>query len=593
MKIRILFLFILLSSTLKSQQAWNKYQQNKTVTYDEAVRFYQDIDKQYPEAKLLNYGLTDCGKPLQLMIINKDKIFNRDSLKNKGYLVIMINNGIHPGEADGIDASIMLVHDILTGKVSLPAKTVLAIVPVYNIDGMLNNSCCTRANQNGPDLMGFRGNARNLDLNRDFIKCDSENAKSFSRMYTAWDPDVFIDTHVSDGADYQYIMTLIDTQKDKLHPIISKVMQEQLLPLLYAGMEQEKFPMCPYVEEIKDNPENGISGFLETPRYSSGYSALFNAFAFVTETHMLKPFPQRVESTYSFFKVMIESSNKLRNAILTARLQASKTIIGQDEFPLQWQLDTTTYDTLLFRGYKAKYKESKVTGLPQMYYDQKEPYTKYIKRKNNFKVTASVTKPYAYILPQAWKEVIERMQNNGVKMSKLTKDTLMDAEMYYIRDYKSGQRPYEGHYLHTGVKTESTMQQIQYHQGDYIIVCNQPCNRYIVECLEPTGVDAFFAWNFFDPILQQKEWFSDYIFEPTAEKILEKDSTLRRTFNERKANDSTFANDSWAMLIYIYQHSTWYEKSHLRYPVARINHSMQIPMLPVKKEDLTDYQHLE
>ena len=92
----------------------------------------------------------------------------------------------------------------------------IVIIPVYNVGGALNRGSYSRANQNGPEAYGFRGNARNLDLNRDFIKCDSRNARSFNRLFNQWKPDVFVDTHTSNGADYQYVMTLISTQKDRL-----------------------------------------------------------------------------------------------------------------------------------------------------------------------------------------------------------------------------------------------------------------------------------------------------------------------------------------------------------------------------------------
>ena len=145
---------------------------------------------------------------------------------------------------------------------------VVCIIPIYNVDGALNRGSFSRANQNGPEEYGFRGNARNLDLNRDFIKCDAENTKSFIKIFREWQPEVFVDTHISDGADYQYTMTVIPTQQSKLHPALTGYVNKDLLPVLHAEMKNKNFEFCPYVETMKQIPDDGISAFLETPRFA-------------------------------------------------------------------------------------------------------------------------------------------------------------------------------------------------------------------------------------------------------------------------------------------------------------------------------------
>src|ERR1035437_482863 len=177
-----------------------------TTTYDECITYYKNLSGQHDEIKVLGCGPTDIGKTLHLIVIDKDKDFNRVISYQKGKRVIMINNGIHPGEPDGVDASMMFVRDIVTKTElhKLLDNVVIIVIPIYNIDGALNRNSVSRVNQNGPENFGFRGNAQNLDLNRDFIKCDSKNARSFEEIFQKWKPDFLIDTHVSDGADYQY-----------------------------------------------------------------------------------------------------------------------------------------------------------------------------------------------------------------------------------------------------------------------------------------------------------------------------------------------------------------------------------------------------
>ena len=157
-------------------------------------------------------GLTDSGKPLHIVVFSENKDFSF----NQNKAVLLVNNGIHPGEPDGIDATMMLMRDLANSKIKVPKSTIVVAIPVYNIDGMLNRNSFSRANQNGPEAYGFRGNGRNYDLNRDFIKSDTKNSRSFQEIFHTVNPDVFLDNHVSNGADYQYTFTCIATQHERL-----------------------------------------------------------------------------------------------------------------------------------------------------------------------------------------------------------------------------------------------------------------------------------------------------------------------------------------------------------------------------------------
>ena len=236
-------------------------------------------------------------------------------------MTILINNGIHPGESDGIDATMMLFRDYASGKIKSPKNTVLVTIPVYNIGGALNRNSTTRTNQNGPESYGFRGNARNYDLNRDFIKADTLNARTFMDIFHAVNPDIFIDNHTSNGADYQYTMTLIASQHNKLDPHLAKYLNDRLLPYVYKDMKARDWEMTPYVY-ARSTPDEGIIEFLDLARYSSGYAALHNTIAFMPETHMLKPYKDRVESTYHFMDSMIKLMHTDHQLIAEAKAKA-------------------------------------------------------------------------------------------------------------------------------------------------------------------------------------------------------------------------------------------------------------------------------
>jgi hypothetical protein len=107
-------------------------------------------------------------------------------------------------------------------------------------------------------------------------------------------------------------------------------------------------------------------------------------------------------------------------------------------------------------------------------------------------------------------------------------------------------------------------------KGDYLVPTSQKGVKYLLEAFEPEGVDSFFNWNFFDTILQQKEHYSDYVFEDTAAKLLKENPALKTELETKKQNDVEFAKNPEAQLDWIYKHSVYYEKAHLQYPVYRL-----------------------
>lgn len=575
---RSILTLLLLPCLLCSQNKESRPVYSNTRLYDQVIADFSAIDKSSEIAVMTPSGMTDAGKPLHVFVVSKDKLFTPEAAKNNGKCVIMINNAIHPGEPDGIDASYELVKTYTQHPDLLPSNVVLVIIPVYNIDGYLNRGSTSRANQNGPEQYGFRGNAKNLDLNRDFIKADAQNTISFEQIFQLWKPHVLIDNHVSDGADYQYTMTLIATQHNKLHPILGNYLNTSLVPAIYDAMGKIGNPICPYVETMGETPESGIVGFLESPRFATGYAALFNCIGFVPETHMLKPYNDRVWATYDLMKAIVSQVSNDAVTIIKARNDADRAVKSQRHYALDWQLDTTKYDLIDFRGYESTHIISKVTGLPVLYYDKSKPYNKKIKYYNTYKPARIVESPSIYIVPQAWTDVIFRLQINGVQMRCLSKDTLIDAEFYSLTKVNHPAFPYESHYHHRNTQVSRSPQKVLFLKGDYVIQMNQVANRYIVETLDPQSDDSFFAWNFFDGVLNQKEWFSDYVFDAKAEQILKEEPSIKKSLDSMRAVDTAFAKNHWAQMNFIYQRSRYKEPSHNRYPVAMLKSETNLPL---------------
>jgi len=559
---------------LNAQNIIYKYQQNRSFTVDEVTDAYRQLQKNYPkQCSLQEIGISDIGRPIHLFIISEDGNFSPDLARNKGKMVLFVNNGIHAGEPPGIDASVKFAEDVLTKSEykKLLKDVVICIIPFYNVDGGLNRNCCSRTNQNGPEEYGFRGNAQNRDLNRDFIKTDTRNTEAFVNAYQNWLPDVFIDTHDTNGSDFQYVMTLITSQLDKQNRYLADYQRKSYLPKLYEEMKKRNFEMIPYVNFRGNSPETGIVDFLETPRFSTGYSTIFGSLGFVTETLKYKAFPKRVEATYAFLLSSLELMSAEKNALQTARKKALNDIKSKQVFEIAWQLDTANVDSIEFKGYETSYVESQFGfGAKQLTYNQDKPYTKKIPHYKRYIPSVTVQKPSAYIIPQSWHEVVRRLKINNVVLTRLEKDTLIAVEMYYIENYETVKTPFEGHYLHFNVNVRKEYLPVKFHKGDYVAETNQQANRYLVETLEPQGTDSFFAWNFFDGILQQKEWFSPFSFEPMALELLKNNVFIREAFERKKKEDAEFAKDHWGQLYFIYKLSPYYENTHNRYPVGRV-----------------------
>jgi len=564
------FLLCLFANAQELITAFEKSNGKETATYFEAIRYYEQLDKKFSSISIKNFDTVDAGYPLNLVLFSSDGQNDPKRWHEQGKIVILINNGIHAGEPDGIDASMMLLRDLATGKVKAPANVVLGIIPVYNIGGSLDRNSFSRVNQNGPLSYGFRGNAQNLDLNRDFVKCDSRNAKAFAKIFQFLNPDIFVDNHVSDGADYQYTMTMLTSQKDKLGGPIAKYLHDEFEPALYKSMEQKKWQMTPYVNFEEGNPDKGWFAYYDPPRYSSGYAALFQTIGFVPETHMLKPYEDRVKSTYAFMQSLIEESSRKAALLKLNRKASIEEVYKQTQFPLSWKADSTKFETITFKGYETRTKTSEVTGLPRMYYDHTKPFERGVKFFNTSTPDKIVTVPKAYIIPQGWKAVTDLLKINNVQMQQLKNDTIIPVEAYRIEDYKSAARAYEKHHKNSDVVVTKSMQSLKFLKGDYLINVNQRAKRYIVEMLEPTGDDSFFSWNFFDAILQQKEGYSEYRWEDVAADYVKSHPELKQQLDDKKKADPKFAASASAQLNFVYKNSPYYEPAHLRYPVYRV-----------------------
>ena len=536
---------------------------NQTPTYEETISFYKDLSDKTEGMRLFNMGDSDYGLPIYLCVLNYDPS-NEDSLSifesARQTTTLLINNAIHPGEPCGVNASMKLALDFAEmSEAERKTFPLIGIIPAYNIGGMKNRGAHSRANQEGPELHGFRGNASNLDLNRDFVKMDSKNMFTFAKIFHSLDPDVFIDTHTSNGANYQYTLTYITPIMEKLAPSIRSIFEEDMIPSLKRSVDKNwGYDLFPYVNLKGRTPKEGMVKFNATPRYSMGYTDLFHTISFTTETHMLKPFPDRVKSTYGFLIETAKYSQENSKAIEKARVEAFEYDQQQRELPVNFKLDSIP-ESIDFKEFEWTFEASEITTGKRLKYHEDQPSDMTIPYFLNYSPTDSVLIPDYFVVGRQAFDVIERLKANNVAFRMISKDTLVSLKKLKVVDYSTLERPYEGHFLHRTIQYETIIDSVQLKRGDILIKTDQSKRRFLAKLLSPEYVDSYFSWNFFDSYLQQKEHFSSYVFEEIATKLLEDNTELKATYEKKLEQDSSFAESRYQQLNFIYRNSPHYE----------------------------------
>lgn len=556
------------------QTPYEKGNKNQTTTLAECIAWYEELARRFPS--VLSFGVvgtSDAGVPIHAGVVSADGVFDRAQIKREGRPVFFNNNGIHPGEPEGVDGCMALVRDFCVEPARLAAlgRTVFLFIPMYNVDGSLNRANTSRVNQEGPEQFGFRGNSRHLDLNRDFVKCDTLTAQVFNKLFAAWDPDVMVDTHTSNGADYTYTMTLIHTQADKLGGGLGDFLRDTMLPHMFSEMERRGWPTCPYVNPVKDCPDHGIAEFLETPRFSTGYAALHHTIGFMPETHMLKPFADRYESMRALVETALDFTVANSARIQQLRRAAKDEGKARREWPVHWAMDEANASTFRFKGYEAQYSPSLLGNYTRLSYDRSKPWERDIKYFNRFPADIVVSTPRAYVIPQAWREAIERLEWNGVQMERVDAERTVDVQYYHIKSVASRPNAYEGHMFHDDVQLEKRSMRVTLRPGDVWIPLDQDNARYAIETLEPQAHDSFFRWGFFNSVLEKKEAFSDYVFEDHAMELLRDEPELKAKFEAWKGENAALLSNQEEVLNFIFANCQRYvEPEWRRYPVYSV-----------------------
>ncbi len=550
----------------------------ETPRYDETVAYCRKLAAASPLIRYVEFGRSGEGRALPLVIAATGNTFTPAAARSAGKVVVLIQANIHAGETDGKDAGLALLRDIAITKTraGLLERAVVLFIPIYNVDGHERRSPYNRINQNGPAEMGWRANATNLNLNRDYMKADAPETRAWLRLWNEWQPDLFIDCHVTDGADFRYHVTYQyetgDNVPAPLRDWWRTAYEGRIVPA--AETAGRLFSTYLVFRDNRDPIHKGVEGFIGTPRFATGYTPLRNRPGLLIETHMLKDYRTRVLGTYDLLRAALEEVNHDPDSLVRAGRAADEQVVSEGRTynparKIALRLDFTEKSVpRLIKGIEFHTELSDVSGAARVVYGTK-PFDYTVPFFNETHAVATVAPPLYYIIPPQWTNVIDVLAAHGLKMQKLSEAVTLDVESYRFSDVKWGSSSFEGRVLVTQ-KNQMVRERRLYPAGSVVVPMAQAGARVALNLLEPDAPDSFVTWGFFNAIFEQKEFGESYVLERLAREMLAKDELLRREFEQRVMNDPKFAASARERLTFFYERSPYWDRLMNLYPVGRI-----------------------
>lgn len=578
---KFLFLFIISLSTVFPQKVsdnWKTFFEKSnflsTPNYAETIAYFKKLADYSPYAKLIPFGKTPQGRTMHCLIVSKDKAFTPALAKKTGKPILFVQNGIHAGEIEGKDACMILLREILVTKEKFNSldKMILMVIPVFNVDGHERISPYNRINQNGPTEMGWRVTSQNLNLNRDYMKADAPEMKAWLKLFNSWLPDFFIDTHTTDGEDYQYSVTYGIEKNGNVPPLTKDWIRKIYVPEIEKETEETGFKIMAYGGFKDDDLHKGIIDWVPGPRFSHGYTAIQNRPGLLIETHMLKPYKERVFATKAVIASTMDVIAHQSKELVALNKKADEYVVdeyasGKKAFPLTF----TTSDkssTKVYHGIESEMVDSWVTGKKIIHYTGK-PFDLEVPYYDDAIAKDSVYAPKGYLIPVEYNNVAEIMKLHGIKVETIKKEKTFTVEKYKFKNVKFGAFPFEGRFQ-PQYEFDTMKEKVSVPAGTYYVPVNQRTIGVILHLLEPLGPDSFVKWGFFNPVFERKEYFEDYSMEPIARKMAEEKPKLKEEFLKKVESDEKFRNSPRQRLDFFYQRSPYADNQLNVYPIMRV-----------------------
>jgi hypothetical protein len=557
---------------------FEKSEYKGTSGYFETMYYFKKLAENSKYAEIIAVDKSPQKRDLVYLVASKNGNIN-PAVREKP--LVLIINGIHSGEIEGKDASMILLREILITKEKeyLLDSLNIIVVPIFNVDGHERKSKYNRINQNGPEEMGWRTTAQNLNLNRDWMKADAPEMQVMLDLVNRYLPDFAIDTHTTDGADYQYSVSYSVEWSKNIYHQTGKWLNNSFVSFLENGVEEKGFLVHPYVflKNWRKGLDDGLIYWSATPRFSTGYFALQNRPSLLIETHMIKPYKERVYSTKAMLETTLDFIYNNATSLISLNKEADEKSIkmyveGEGYLPLSYDR-SDNYQLINFKGYEYYWGASSISGTEKLVYtNEKKDFS--VKYYDNIVVTDSVKIPKGYLIPLEWQMLVDKMETeHGIeyKTSKNspTLKTLVNVEKYKFSNVVFAKTSYEGR-QRVNFDIEIIKEKITLDRNMIYIPTNQRAVRVVVNLLEPQSADSYVQWGFMNQIFERKEYYEDYVMEKVAEEMLANDPDIKKEFDSKLENDEEFRNDPRARLDFFYKRSPYFDKQRNVYPILRV-----------------------
>ncbi|HEV8133634.1 MAG TPA: M14 family metallopeptidase [Pyrinomonadaceae bacterium] len=546
----------------------------QTPDYAETIAFAKRLASESTSIQFQTFGFSGQGRALPLLVCSEAGVFSPEAAKEKGKAVVLIQACIHAGEPDGKDAGFALLRDVAITKsaAGLLQNVVLLFIPIYNTDGHERSSPYNRINQNGPASMGWRTTATYQNLNRDYMKADTPETRSWLRLWNHWQPDLFIDCHVTDGADYRCNITYHHEHHSGIDRGVLAWEREVFGGKVVPATEAAGNVISWYLEFIDNRDlKLGTRDFNGSPRFSTGYAPLRNRPGILIETHMIKDYQSRVIGTYDFLRSALYEVNldpsRLIEVGRKADDQAMRLLDSDSLYPLDFTL-TDEVTPLELKAFSYVTEESDISGDLRVIFGR-EPLDLTVPMYQTFAVTKTVKPPRAYVIPLQWQSVIDVVKAHGLQTRELSDTTSMNVESYRFTNVEWPSEPFEGRHM-PRFELETIIEERVFAAGSVIVPLEQPLARVALNLLEPAAPDSLARWGFFNAVFEEKEYAEHYVLEELARQMMRNDPSLADEFVRAIAEDPEFASNPAERLRFFYKRSPYWDPQMNLYPVGRV-----------------------
>ncbi len=544
----------------------------RTPRYDRTVEWLERLAAAAPELKMVSLGKSAEGRDVMMVIASREGAATPEALHANRRPILLAHAGIHSGEIDGKDAGMMLLRDmtVLSSRRALLDRANLLFIPILSVDGHERFSRFSRVNQRGPVEMGWRTNARNLNLNRDFTKLETAELRALIAAVNRWRPNLYLDLHVTDGADYQYDITYGYNGPHAWSPNVARWLDQVLTPAVDAALTEWGHVPGPLTFGFNDRDmSDGTVDWTASPRFSNGWGDARHLPSVLVENHSLKPYKQRVLGTYVLLESAMTTLGQRFQALREARAKDEQAT--PEEVVLAWGYsDAEPPPTVTFKGVRSELYLSPISGVPEVRWTG-EPVVEEIPIYAKTEAKVSVRRPARYYIPAAWHGVAEKLELQGIKVTRLDAPATVEVEMIRLPDAALDVEgtPFEGRSRYTPGTPVPRRHTLDLPAGSFRVETAQSLGTLAVLMLEPESPDSLFQWGYFAAILQRTEYVEGYVMEPTARAMLDADPALAAEFEKKLLDDEDFAADPKARLQWFYRQTPFFDSRHRLYPIAR------------------------